>query len=462
MTMIGENAKTLAMALGITEDEATELLAATIVITFSHETLTLAEEVVALLSRTVTCVATSQWATTPSLEIVIGQIQPRTQATKLFVSSGSDAIMIDTKPSDQVDRTVPHPLFSCIGACYIAAAAAQQLLGVGQKIRYPLAVELSQLGIRQDELEVGLEIGETYLAGAGAIGNAFLRALRHLTVRGLLHIADPDIVSDGNLNRCLWFEPDDVGMNKALILATKAQSSFTTLTLKGHNSELAKLDIVGRNDAWLERLIVGVDSRRARRHLQGLAPREVFDASTTGIAEVIVHHHVWPTEHACMACIYSLIDQEHAHEKHVAESLNVSLSDVSKNQIDENAASLIVQRYPHLTVDSLVGEAYDSLFKTLCGTQVLKGNGDKQVLAPFAFVSALAGALLAVELVRRFAPKQVSMNDNYWRATPWSPPNALYRRLRPRIESCSFCGDSITRQIATEIWATSASKRSEV
>lgn len=41
--------------------------------------------------------------------------------------------------------------------------------------------------------------------------------------------------------------------------------------------------------AWLKRLIVGVDSPRARRNLQTEVPGEVYDASTTGISEVVVH-----------------------------------------------------------------------------------------------------------------------------------------------------------------------------
>jgi hypothetical protein len=39
------------------------------------------------------------------------------------------------------------------------------------------------------------------MAGAGAIGNGFLWAARHVDIRGTLHIADDDRVSSGNLNR---------------------------------------------------------------------------------------------------------------------------------------------------------------------------------------------------------------------------------------------------------------------
>ena len=51
-------------------------------------------------------------------------------------------------------------------------------------------------------------------------------------------------------------------------------------------------------------------------------------------------------------------------------------------------------------VATLIGKAFDSLFRELCAQQALLTPSGEQILAPFAFVSNLAGALLALELAR--------------------------------------------------------------
>ena len=59
--------------------------------------------------------------------------------------------------------------------------------------------------------------------------------------------------------------------------------------------------------------------------------------------------------------------------------------------------------HPNIDPEAIVGMAFDSLFRQLCGQQALAMPEDRQVFAPFAFVSAWAGVLMAVELLRAFA-----------------------------------------------------------
>ena len=62
--------------------------------------------------------------------------------------------------------------------------------------------------------------------------------------------------------------------------------------------------------------------------------------------------------------------------------------------------------------------AFDSLFKQLCAEQALLMPTGAQVLAPFAFVSNLAGALVALELARFDAGQLVSNISNYLCLSP--------------------------------------------
>jgi hypothetical protein len=206
-----------------------------------------------------------------------------------------------------------------------------------------------------------------------------------------------------------------------------------------------------RKDAWLKRLIVGVDSPRARRKLQTEIPGAVFDASTTGAREVVFHFHRQPTAQACMSCVYHESPEEHAREKHIAEAIGVSLDEVRSERISDVTAALICKRYPQLNPASIAGTAYETLFKQLCGSEQLKTSEGRQVLAPFAFVSVLGGVYLAIEFIRRLHSSRADL-FNEWRISPWTNPVIRRRRKLERNPNCEFCGEPALANLAAEIW----------
>src|SRR5262249_6182076 len=111
-----------------------------------------------------------------------------------------------------------------------------------------------------------------------------------------------------------------------------------------------------------------------------------------------------------------------------------------------------VQRYPQFTVVDVQGLAYDTLFKQLCSAGELKIEQEKQVLAPLAFVSGLAGAYLALEFVLRLGASDPCRPFNYWRASPWASPVLPLRALRPRNDRCECCGRGAVRATVRELW----------
>jgi hypothetical protein len=180
--------------------------------------------------------------------------------------------------------------------------------------------------------------------------------------------------------------------------------------------------------------------------------REVFDASTTGIAEVVLHFHRLPTDSACMSCVYYEAPDELAHEAHVAASLGIEVGQVKTNFVTWDAARRIVARYPQLDPGALIGLAYDSLFKQLCGQAALKTEADRQVLAPFGFVSVLAGVVLAMEVIRRVRTGNIEGPYNYWRLSPWSSPVLKLRVMRPSRPDCEFCSNETLRAVVKQLW----------
>ena len=447
-----ENAKRLAAATGITVDQADEQLDAPVVVSVAPgdpAAERLAEELIAVLSRTFTTVTTDEIAD-PSVEVVIGNVPPRTAGQSVFAATAADRLTISMTAQEIIPTIIEPPagLLLVIGACYLCAAVVKRVTGVPYPLPDPFILDFDAFGVQPNDYRAEIDLGETHLAGAGAVGNGLLWAGRHLRFRGILHVIDDDAVDAGNLQRQIFFMPGDEHKPKAAVLAERAAIWLPQLKLIPH---VARLQDLSASGPWLRRLISAVDSREARRSLQKEMPGEVFDASTTGIEEVVVHHHHNPTETACMACIYPKNASEISHQQHIADHLGLSLAQVQNNRIDHGMALTIAARFPDIVANEIEGLACDSLYKRLCGAGLLTTPAGRQVLAPFAFVSILAGALLALELLRHLGPVGVSP-FNVWRVGCWSPPTNRLWRMQGRSPECEVCGDPGLRQISKLLW----------
>jgi len=455
-----ENARTLASLLGATEVEAAALLDATIDIVFNEDDQQATRFVAFLaliLERTFSTIRVNPTEHNGSIELVVGDAQSGTSVQRIVVSQ-TDTRIGTTVSRQRFDEAV-HPILLLTAACYAAARIINALFGDRVRVSaYPLDHTLvipheTLVGKTFDFLYQPLLLSDTYMAGAGAIGNAIALALTLFDVKGALDIVDPDIVTDGNLNRCVLFKEKDKGKHKAAQLAGVLQQRLPNLTVRHHESTIAELGKTISSDTWLNRLLVGVDSPRARRHLQDEIPREVFDASTTGVEEVVFHHHIQPTDAACLACVYYESPNELARESHIAEALGVQLNDVKGQFVTKDAADAIIRKYPHLSIDAVLGEAFDTLFKALCSEGQIQVAEGRQVLAPFAFVSVLGGAIVVIEMMRRLTTTSPSHSFNYWRVSPWMPPVEALKRTLPRHARCTFCTEPVMLRVARRLWS---------
>lgn len=452
-----ENASSLAAALGLDVEHTAQLLNASILISPEeanpHAEL-LARQLKEILCRTFAVVSSDVTDDgVAAIEVIVGNTRSRSSGKKVWVCADADQAVIDRSAPEKL-RVLPlHPALALVVACYTAGAVVATATDdvLRSVFPRPFLLDLRSLGSER-ELDGAIYLGRTYLAGAGAIGNGVLYALQYFDSYGQLDIADFDVVKHGNLNRQVWFTNEDLGKYKAEVLAAKAQEKFPHLVLVPRVSSLQELPEKKSDDRWLRRLIVAVDSRRARRSLQSELPGEVFDASTTDIREIVLHYNKLPTDKACMACIYDPDDAEEARTKHVAESLGVSVEDVRENVISPFAAKKIVEHNQHITLHEgdLIGEAYDSLFKSLCGQAALRTPEGRQVFAPFAFVSVLAGTLLVLDMVRRL--KGELRPFNLWRVSPWFPFTTRLQRDVEAVVNCQVCAIAEIRGVADSLW----------
>src|SRR5206468_2233885 len=117
------------------------------------------------------------------LMTTVGQENARMLASLLGIEVADAA--------ERLDQAVQ--ITAALAACHIAAAALHRVIGSSSlpRLGLPLSVDFAELGIPERGLATPLDISGAALIGGGAVGNGFLRALRHLRVRGTLPIVDP-------------------------------------------------------------------------------------------------------------------------------------------------------------------------------------------------------------------------------------------------------------------------------
>ena len=451
-----ENATALATALGLSLSDASEALDLKVAITVepTNETARqVGEETYELLRRTVREVTQGAREENVAAELIIGSATPTTNARCVFLRILPDRAIITSESQGTDSCASTPPILALLISCFASAVTLSRALNRALPFAppSPFTLDFRQVGIDWDSTLAPIELEHTHIAGAGAIGNGFLWAARHLNFRGRLTIADDDTVSAGNLNRQIWFQAGDIGKPKATRIAARAQRHFPRLDLVPNRCRLQDLPEKS-SGPWLRRLIVSVDSRRARRELQSEMPGEVFDSSTTDIREIVVHHNRQPTELACLSCIYEADGEEITREKHIAEHLGVSVEEVRTERISKSAAQRIVLMHSKLLAEKLVGIAYDTLFKSLCAEGQLQTPEGRRIVAPFAFVSVLAGTLLALEVVRRLGAGEHSRDFNYWRLSPWHPVDNRRQIIRQSQAGCAFCGNPILKEVNIGLW----------
>lgn len=450
-----ENIRALILAAGLTEEEATLRLKETVLITwnkYDQVSSMLVEEIKPILGRTLEITENVSETSSIAAELIIGQMEPQMKGRHVYVSLQSDRLIVSAKPTGKIMCRPQFPLFTLIAACYVTGSVIYRAVGDGLTNPPSKNYEINFNNFIASNIDLNLPINiqECYLAGAGAIGNGFLWAARYVNLQGKINVSDDDIISSGNLQRQIWFENEDLEKEKVAVLCKKAQGHFPDCVLVPSTARLQNHP--NRTDGpWLKRLIVAVDSRRARRHLQNELPGEVFDASTTGSEEIVLHYNKQPTNLACMGCIYFLDQMEIDREQIIAEHLGIDPEIIRRERIDKDIANEICAHHPQLNISDINGLAFDTLYKQLCSSGQLNSSSGKQVVAPFAFVSVLAGALLLVQLIQSITPRQViSFND--WRISPWRPPILEMKQLRPSNPNCQICARREIQALNKQFW----------
>lgn len=351
------------------------------------------------------------------------------------------------------------------------AAGAAAALACGELFRriflqvsreHDLALSLLDFGTESGarrELNAGT-VGKVIFVGVGAVGNAGVWALaRDRRTKGNLLLVDPEDMTLLNLQRYVLGTVADVSHSKVALAKRALKDS--QFAVEEHQLTLEKF-ADSRKGVDIPTICISVDNEDGRRSAQALLPRLVVNG-WTGDRALGVSWHILSRKAACLACLYQPHGQAPSATEQAARALGLTV---------ERATLLWITRQPisdddletaakTLGVDPTALSPWrgkplgDFYTEVICGSVPLdiKGVGRVETV-PLAHQSALAGILMAAELVKRTNPmlRRLAQSEPLasWDDVLLQPPT-LWTRPRPREAGC-ICGDPDFQGVYRRKW----------
>lgn len=261
-----------------------------------------------------------------------------------------------------------------------------------------------------------VELGETHLVGIGAVGHAAAWVLRRVpTLRGLLRLVDSEVYDETNPQRYVAAAADAAGPKAQAVAAASWAADGASFVVVGHHATWEAY-VAARNDWRIERVGLALDTAADRVLVQGALPRHIHNAWTQPDNLGVSRHNFASGD--CVACLYLP-----AGERPNRDALAVVALRLDPDQHLLRVRQLLDTQEPlteemvmfladHLKVPpdrrdqlrTFVGQPLDVFVaRAVCGGLVMALGGQAGDTAraevPMAFQSALAGVLLAAEIV---------------------------------------------------------------
>jgi molybdopterin/thiamine biosynthesis adenylyltransferase len=341
-----------------------------------------------------------------------------------------------------------------VTAAQLAAARAFHL-AIGQELRLPaISREPTHFSLRygapQSATDRPRGITAFTLVGAGAVGNALLWALAvgGARVAGKIEIVDPQSVDATNLNRHLLAGVAALGRPKA---------------------EVARDFIIpfARADALVERftpsitpphsLVCTVDNDEARYQAQATFPRALFHAATGG--EHVSVGVLDFADGACLGCLFPRPSRSHAEL--IAGESGLDLGLVAKVLDEEGPVSdeMLVPIAERLkvgvdTLQHLVGRSLREVYaRELCGRLSMSTQLGGPT-ATIAYVSGLAGTLLAAELAKDSDPALAPARLHNYVQLAATAADSAWVTFREKQDDCPLmCGSEALQAVVRTLRA---------
>jgi hypothetical protein len=260
-----------------------------------------------------------------------------------------------------------------------------------------------------------VDLGTVHLVGAGAIGNGFLWALANSHCAGHLHVIDPEKVELSNLQRYVMSDVKTIDGVKSELATTWA----STEKLKIFPHQKTWEDFVeSAQDRRFHTVAVALDNAQSRIHVQASLPRVVFN-SWTQAGEAGISRHTFDSDEACLACIYLPRKTSPNFDELVRLALKLPEDPATVEEVrrrlahqtpNDRALLERIAEAANVPLNALLpyeGHPLRKLYvEAICGGAIIEFGNEQNLEradAPMAFQSALAGVLMAADVVAHCA-----------------------------------------------------------
>lgn len=362
-----------------------------------------------------------------------------------------------------------NPFGALLGAARGTAVITKMLLGretTGDGTHVPTAYNNAlthEFSAAPSELDALVPRSvEAVLAGAGSLGGAVVFALSHVEgLHGSLKVVDPESFEDHNAIRsilCTAEQAIDRG-SKAVV----AEDALKRLLGEGVSSHIGTFqDYVCSlpQGTPLPLVVATTDSVASRREIQECTPLQTI-SSACNATEATVSGHV-TDDGPCPYCLLlpQIRDSENIRIRRIANLMETSPREIALRwarlvPLDAADTSKMERRLKldPGSLDRWVGRTVNEFYEGfLRYAEIPVGGAGTRASVPAAFVSALAGFLAAVELLKWSEPTL-----GQYRLGPHGRVGVLYREnafhpdapliRNPRRCEDSFCLCRSTRRL---------------
>jgi ThiF family len=335
---------------------------------------------------------------------------------------------------------------------------------------------------RWTESTTAVDIGEVYLAGAGAIGQAAVATLQHLPVNGTLHVVDPETIELSNLQRYVLTTDTDENERKTKLVARALEGTKITVlevpAMWGRDERTAPCRAT---------VLTALDTPGARIGVQAGLHRTIYNAWTQPLDLGWSRHESFGYE-PCLACLYWPTKARPSLYQNIARALRqhelrilgylvgnvpigVALAPASIRAVPGSSLPVDSGRWASVPlIDDLatafnlseadvarwrVGDVRTLYREGICGGALIPANREsgEDAIVPVAHQSALAGVMLATQLYAALHPELRSHRSPMTEArlNVFSGFPQDMRLPRQRASGC-ICADSDYKSFYNTKW----------
>ena len=335
----------------------------------------------------------------------------------------------------------------------LSASLAAAAIGVGEIFRVvfadlltpprprngpqPGSLNLITLEERTDGLPTdlaGINLGRIHLIGCGAIGEAFVETIRGSGLTGSIVAVDPEPVEESNLQRYVLADDADEGEAKTALVRRALESDaidVEEVSARWGEEAAARLAV--------EVAAVGLDTPEDRISVAASLPRRVFNAFTQPLDLGWSRHEDFGVK-PCLACLYWPTHETAGRHEVIGEALQEPPRRVlaylaqpwpvgrplirphlgepdppspedAEAWIARSILDDVLERFQRPAAERAkwADRDIEDLYRDgICGGAILGGataESARAVLVPLAHQSALAGVLLAVQVLAAAQPE---------------------------------------------------------